>query len=71
MTCDDSCQLDMDLTPNSNANVTSLLSLSSYDSYKSFFYDNKRLASEKVTGWLNLTKDEPYFLSTKHINKWG
>ena len=58
----------MDQTPGSDTNATTVLEHETWDYYRSYFYDGKLNASQKVSEWYNLTKDEHYFMKSKHVN---
>lgn len=67
LSCDDICDLNMGLNESDPLNTTLIVSRRSASSHRKHF----SLINDAVSGWVNLTKGEAYYMYAKHEERWG
>ena len=73
MICDDNCQMKIGLCAGSTSPLTTLLSLSGWTQYNAFWSNENRYsdAPKKVSDWVELEKDQHYYMYTKYMEGGG
>lgn len=62
LACDDHCFVDLDLTPGSSSNLTSILSVDNWTNFR-FFWDT-RDGRTRISEWYELEEGQHYYIDT-------
>jgi hypothetical protein len=68
LTCDDNCEVFMGLNTSDPLNATRLARRSSYTNTRQSL---RLMGSDVISGWVNLTKDQAYFIEGRHYDQGG